>query len=247
MGDIELSEQVKGPWRHIQDWDVELLGEEILDPTAQERWALALAIAGGLPYMWRTLARPVSDILYGLMELKAGDRVLVIGEGVEPAGWHKDIAGIVGDPDLVDVVEIIREGREHVLKDLRGRNGIRGCWQWNYTKDLADEHYDVVGVLQSTQHCDDWKETGPELLRVMKPGRRIVFAEITWGPNFAMRANADLHLQQWHDKLNLPEGIPYYSGPDLMELFAAEALEDPQTIEWKGVEVLWGRKPGLRA
>lgn len=80
----------------------------------------------------------------------------------------------------------------------------------------------------------------------MKPGRRIVFAEITWGPNFSMRANADLHLQQWLDKLNLPEGIPYYSGQDLMDLFAADALVDPQTIEWKGVELLWGRKPGSR-
>jgi len=243
MGDIELSKQAKGPWRHIQDWDVELLGEEILDPREQERWGLAFAIAGGLPYMWRTAARPISDILYGLMELKAGDRVLIIGEGVEPAGWDRDIAEIVGDPALVDVVEIIRDGREHVLKNLVGRNGVRGCWQWNYTKGLPDERYDVVGVLQSTQHCDDWKETGPELLRVMKPGRRIVFAEITWGPNFATRANADLHIQQWHDKLNLPEGIPYYSGQDLMDLFAAEALEDAHTIEWKGVELLWGRKP----
>ena len=244
MGDIELPAETKAVWNHIQDWDVELFGEEVLDTASQDRWSLAMAIAGGLPYMWRDLARPICDIAYGLLELREGDRVLIIGECVGPARWAEDMAELVGPTGKVDVVEIIQEGRRHVLEGIRGRNGIRGCWQWTYTHGLPDEHYDVVAVMQSTQHCDDWSETGPELLRVMKPGRRIVFAEISFGgPRFAARVDADLHIRQWHDKIGLPEGIPYYTGEDLLEIFGAESLDAPQTLEWKGMEMMWGRKP----
>lgn len=244
MGDIELPEATKGPWRHIQDWDVDLMGKEILDPSERDRWVLAMAIAGGLPYMWRELARPICDVMYGLLELRPGDRVLIIGEAVEAAGWADDISAIVGTSGVVDVVEIIRDGREKMLDGTLGRNGIRGCWQWNYTKELPDEHYDIVAVLQSTQHCDDWTETGPELLRVMKPGRRILLAEISFGgATFDARINADLHVRQWHDKLGLPDDIPFYSGEELLGMFGSDCLDDPQTMEWKGLEMMWGRKP----
>jgi SAM-dependent methyltransferase len=176
--------------------------------------------------------------------VRPGDRVLVVGEGVGPAGWAEHLERAVGADGLVDVVEIIHEGRRHVLEGIRGRNGVRGCWRWEYTQHLPDGYYDVVAVLQSTQHCDDWGETGPELLRVMQPGRRIVFAEISFGgPTFASRINADLHVRQWHDKLGLPEGIPFYSADDLMELFGRAHLEEPQVFEWKGIEMLWGRRP----
>lgn len=234
------------PWEHIQDWDVELLGTDIEDPVKRKPWELATRLAGGLPYIWKELARPVSQILYGLLELRPGDRVLLIGEGIESSGWREDIRELIGPNGVLDEVEIIRDGRKAVHSRLPGRNGQTGCWRWGYANDLPDEHYDVVACLQATQHCDDWAETAEGLLRVMKPGRRIVLAEaILAGPTFFSRVNADVHLRQWVDKLYEQvrlSDIPYWAPEEILAAFG-DKVTDPQLFEWKGIEMFWGRKP----
>ncbi len=235
------------PWAYVQDWDVEMFGEDIRDADARRRWERAFTIAGGLPYMWQTIARPVTDVIYGLMEVQRGDRVFVIGEGVEPAGWGDGLRGMVGPSGAVEIVEIIRDGRNAVMQKKRGRNGRLGCWQWTYTHGIADASFDCVGILQSTQHCDDWGETMPELLRIMKPGRRVVFAEaVLGGPSFMARINADVHIRQWYEKLfdrrmDYSE-VSQYSGDDLMRLCGG-LLASPRALEWHGIEMFWGRKP----
>lgn len=234
------------PWEHIQPWDLELLGDQVLDPQQRRIWELATRLAGGLPYIWNELARPVSQIIYGLLELRPGDRVLLIGEGIEPSGWREDILTIIGETGVLDEVEIIRDGRKAVHSRLPGRNGQTGCWRWAYADDLPDESYDCVAVLQATQHADDWAETANDLLRVMRPGRRIVLAEaILSGPTFFSRVDADVHLRQWVDKLYEQvrlSDIPYWSPAQILDAFTGK-VDDPQLFEWKGIEMFWGRKP----
>lgn len=234
------------PWDYVQDWDVELLGEAVRDPQQRRIWELAVRLAGGLPYIWQELARPITEICYGLLEVRKGDKILLIGEGVEPAGWDRELRELVGPEGRVDVVEIIRDGRKAVHSKKRGRSGMTGCWRWDYADDLDAESYDSVAILQSTQHADDWEETAGDLLRVLKPGRRIVLAEaVLNGPNFHNRVNSDVHFRQWFDKLYeqiLPTDIPYYSGEEIREAFG-DRVENPQIMEWKGIELFWARKP----
>ena len=235
------------PWDLIQDWDVEYFGSQILEPAQREAWETVFAIAGGLPYIWQVLARPISHLVYGLLEVGPGDNVLIIGEGVGPAKWADDLRALTGPTGTIDSVEIIREGRNAVMGKKRGRNGKLGCWQWTYTQTTAANHYDAIAILQSTQHCDDWRETGADLIRTLKPGRRIVFAEaVLGGALFQQRINADVHIRQWYDKM-FPKRLAFdqvsaYSGQDLMAM-CGEMLTDPETMEWRGVEMFWGRKP----
>ena len=178
--------------------------------------------------------------------INRGDRVLIIGEGIAPAGWDEDMAGLVGPEGEVRTVEIILEGRRRTMEKQRGRKGVAGTWQWTYTFDDAPDTYDAVAILQSTQHCDDWEETSTELIRVLKPGRRIVLAEaVLVGSTIRHRMESDVHLRQWYEKALGFVGIdtiPYTSGEELRAAFEGK-LTSPQVMEWHGIEMFWGRKP----
>ena len=244
-----MSEQQwnRGPWGYVQPWDVKELGPTILEVEEQKRWS-RVVLFGGLPYIWRELGGPMNTIVYSLMEVRHGDKVLVIGESLGPCGWVDDLRLLVGPKGEVRAIELLEEARAAYDARKIGRNGKMACWQWNYTRDIPDASYDVVAVMQAVQHCDDWRETGSELLRILKPGRRLMLAEAyIFGGPFWSRVNSDLHLQYWVHKLthHFPfdyRKTPYYSPEELHQAFEG-LLERPENIEWKGIELLWGRKP----
>jgi hypothetical protein len=237
----------RGPWGYTQPWDLTALGPTITDVEEQKRWTRVI-LFGGLPYIWRELAAPLNAIVYSLLEVRPGDRVLVIGESVEPCGWADDLRRLVGPSGEVRVIEILEEARAAYDARKVGRNGKMACWQWKYTRDIPDASYDVVTVLQAVQHTDDWRETGLELTRILKPGRRLLLGEANiFGAPFWSRMEADLHLVYWVDKLTYffpfdPRLTPYYSPAELHAAFQG-VLEQPENIEWKGLELFWGRKP----
>lgn len=247
-GFLDETRGAGNPWELAQEWDVAATGPTLLDAGERERWAGAFRRAGGLPYIWRHLAAQISELVYALLELQPGNRVLVIGEAVEPCGWKQDIEAIVGETGCVDTIEIILQGRESIRRGDRGRNGAVGCWGWDYTRETPAETYDGIAIMQSAQHCDDWTEAGTELLRVLKPGRRLVSAEaLMQGPTFFSHIDSDVHIQQWYDKmaaaLPFPSSqISYYTAEDLKTIFTG-MVERPQAMEWRGIELFWGRKP----
>jgi SAM-dependent methyltransferase len=234
------------PWDLLQPLDEQRFGKVVFDRKEQERWSKAIFV-GGLPYMYRK-AYLVLDMIYGLLELKEGDKVFLIGEALESCGFVDDLKARVGASGTVTALDIQEDCREAFFSNKRGVGGQRGTFRYNYTSHIPDEAYDVVINLQAIQHADEWRETGKEFLRIMKPGRRLVMAEIHLGaPQQDWKIRQDLHIEHLIDKImsricgSILE-FPYYSMPELHEAFAG-LLEDADDFEWRGLEVFWGRKP----
>jgi SAM-dependent methyltransferase len=234
------------PWDLLQPFDEQRFGKEVFDRKEQERWCRAIFV-GGLPYMYRK-AYLVLDMIYGLLELKEGDKVFLIGESLESCGFVEDLKARVGASGTVDALDIQEDCRDAFFNDRRGRGGQRGTFRYDYTSHIADEAYDVVVNMQAIQHADDWRETGQEFLRIMKPGRRLVMAEIHLGaPTQEWKIKQDLHIEHLIDKImsrmaGSIRAFPYYSMQELHQAFAG-LLEDADDFEWRGLEVFWGRKP----
>jgi hypothetical protein len=237
----------KSPWDWMGAEERRLLGDVVAQPEEQARWCKAM-VFGTLPYMWRDKASVVRELAYDKMELGAGSRVLLIGECLRVCGFVDDIRERIGPSGEIHEVDITNEARSAYLAGRRGRGGQLATWQWRYTQELPTRHFDSVAVLQATQHTDDWRETGQDLLRVLKPGRPIVVAEITLSPKLKMKAELDIHIEAWIEKIFSRIGwsfdqTPYYILPDL--LCAFQGLVDmPETFEWRGIELFWARNKG---
>jgi ubiquinone/menaquinone biosynthesis C-methylase UbiE len=233
------------PWSLIQPRDIRRMGEVITNTAEQERWCRAVMLAGALPFMWRHKAAVMREFMYDQLQLRKGDKALIIGEVVEGSGFSDDIRQRVGAEGEVRVIDITDQARDAYFNKLRGSGGQLATWRFDYTSGMPDQNFDCVAVLQAVQHTDDWRETGKELLRVMKKGRRILLAEITF-KNINEYAALDLHLEYWLEKMFARIGIPryefpYYSPEDLVQAFSG-LVTDPKVFAWRGLEMFWATK-----
>jgi ubiquinone/menaquinone biosynthesis C-methylase UbiE len=236
----------KDPWIYMGPAEAKILGDVIYDKAEQARWCRAM-LFGTLPYMWRDKATVVREMMFDKLALKSGDKVLLIGECVAECGFDDTIRSKIGPEGELVVVDITEKARGAYVTGIRGRKGELATWEWDYTKDYADGYFDCVAVIQAVQHTDDWTETATELLRVMESGRRLVLAEITFGPNMINAASLDIHIESWVEKIfsRMGWGIeqyPYYS-PEALHTAIDPLVQDPEHFCWKGVELYWGSKP----
>jgi ubiquinone/menaquinone biosynthesis C-methylase UbiE len=233
-------EGAPGLWDAMVAEDAEYFGEDILDPEARKRWCGAV-LFGGLPYLWNNSALVPRKLAVDHLDLSPGDRVLIVGEAVADIGFDSELEELVGADGTVDVIDM----RAEVL-ELFGA-GKEPKWEWQFTRDTADEHYDAIFVGQGVAHAGDWRREGAELLRVLKSGRPLVLAEISFADNFYARVAADVHLEYWVRKLMEGvahdfRGLPYWNLETVAESLA-DQLDGLETFEWRGVDLLWGRKP----
>jgi len=242
----KAAEKKDTPWELMQQFDADRFGADIFDPKEQSRWCRAIMI-GGLPYMWR-IARPVLDQIYQIAEIRPGDKVLLFGEALESCGFIEDVKSIVGPEGEVTPLDFQQHARDQSIGGVRGKKGIIGTFPYNnFVEHFPDEAFDMVLNLQGIEHAEDWTDAGRELLRIMKPGRRLVMAEIYMvTKELPWKIKADLHIQHLIDKIfagmnRTLEGRPYYSREDLMAAFEG-MLADMDHFEWRGLEVFWGRK-----
>jgi SAM-dependent methyltransferase len=233
------------PWSAMQPEEALRFGEEIFDPAVRARWCAAVLV-GGLPYLWTHKARIPRKIALDQLELRPGDRVYINGEALEAIGIPDDVRERVGPTGEVVVDDFMER-----VRDLNFR-GEAPRWQWDYTHGYSDGYFDSVLVFQGVAHAGDWAREGAELLRVLKSGRQLVLAEIGFGTSFNERVAADVHIEYYLEKLfdglggpfHLPEVGPL-QGWEISEVRdqLAPMIDDLDVFRWRGVDLLWGRKP----
>lgn len=229
------------PWSAMDPAEKDRFGEDIFDAPTRARWCGAVAL-GGLPFMWKHKARVPRKLVLDQLELRPGDRVYVIGEHLELMGIPDELRARVGAGG-----EVVVEDFKEKVRDMFFRNEDPK-WEWDYTHDFPDEHFDCVLVMQGVAHAGDWAREGAELLRIMKPGRQAVLAEIAFGTSFYERVAADLHIEYIFEKLSEGMGRPFWDhlpGWEIGEVQAqlAPLMDDIEVFRWRGVDLLWGRKP----
>ena len=240
---IASSDDIVGVWDAMVPADADRFGRDILDAETRWRWCSALLV-GGLPYLWQQVAYIPRDLALDRLELFPGDRVLIFGEAVTDIGFDRLIRDRVGSTGTVEVIDI----RHRVLDTMRA--GKPPQWQWTETSGVPNESFDCVLVGQAVAHAADWAREGAELLRIMKPGRRLVLAEIAFSDTFYARTHADVHLEYWLRKMlegmgQSLDSLVRWNQPELTAALGSQ-LEGMETFEWRGVELLWGRKPVSR-
>ena len=227
-------------WGAMTAGDVQRFGADILDPEKRKRWCSAILL-GGLPYLWNHIAVDVRAKALAALDLKLGNRVLLIGEENEGIGFDREILEAIGkDGDLMPI-----DLREQVLAKVFA--GERAQWRYDFTSGIADDFFDSILVGQGVAHAEDWGREGTELIRVLKPGGTLVMAEITFGPTFIRRLQTDMHLTYWVTKIMEGIGLrledfPSHDLPDIERALRGK-LRDLHVEEWRGCELLWGKKP----
>ncbi len=229
-------------WEAMQPYETERFGAVIADPVERKRWAGAFML-GGLPYMWRTLAPVPRRLFLDRLELREGDRVLLVGEALDGIGIGGEIRERIGDRGEIVIVDFIEKVRDIAME------GRRPQWEWDYTREYPDEHFDAIAIFQGVAHSEDWRVTARELVRTLRPGRMIALGEIIFGPPLARVIRQDVHVTYLFTKIwealtpgQAFEDQVYWSPEELHAAFDG-LVTDAESFVWRGVELFWGRRP----
>jgi SAM-dependent methyltransferase len=169
---------------------------------------------------------------YALLQLRSGDRVLDVGCG--PATDTIALARLVGpggevhgaDHDPAMVEQANRRAREAgVGERVSHRQADAGALPW------PDGYFDATRSERLLQHLLEPERAFAEMVRVTKPGGRIVVLDGDWA-SFSVdsdEAEIERRLARFHAEhmINNP-----YSGRTLRRLFGSHGLRDVTTEIW---------------
>lgn len=117
---------------------------------------------------------------FDALDITEGDYILDVGCGrgndaramAEQVGRSGKVIGIDIDPGLIDDVVKLTQGLKLPLEFREGNV---------YSLDFKDNTFDACRTDRTLQHLENPQKALTEMVRVLKPGGRIVVSEPDWG------------------------------------------------------------------
>ncbi len=130
-------------------------------------------MSGGIHRVWKRFAIEVSAA-------RPGQRVLDIAGGTgDLATKFSDIVGDEGEVVLADINEsMLRVGRDKLIN--KGYHGNLEYVQANAESlPFPDDHFDIISIAFGLRNVTDKEQALAEMLRVLKPGGRLLVLEFS--------------------------------------------------------------------
>ena len=134
-------------------------------------------MSAGIHRVWKRFTIEVSAA-------RAGQRVLDIAGGTgDLATKFSDIVGETGEVVLADINEsMLRVGRDKLIN--KGYTGNIEYVQANAEHlPFPDDHFDIVSIAFGLRNVTDKDQALADMLRVLKPGGRLLVLEFSKPPN----------------------------------------------------------------
>ncbi|MGH2978950.1 MAG: class I SAM-dependent methyltransferase, partial [Solirubrobacterales bacterium] len=120
--------------------------------------------------------------LIGILEPRAGERVLEIGPGT---GYYTFEMAERLDGGQVDVFDIQQEMLDHVMREAnrRGATNVSPALGDAQSLPYADDSFDAVVLITVLGEIPDQDRALREIARVLRPGGRLVVGELFGDPH----------------------------------------------------------------
>ena len=185
----------------------------------------------------RPFFRGIRQKSYELLELRPGDRILDLGCGT--GDDTREIAAIVAEAGSAVGVDsstmMINEARARATRTSAANVEFHAC---DATKlDFDDDSFDGSRADRLLQHLIDPAAALREMVRVTRPGRRVVISDTDWGTRVTNHPDRELTRRihdHWCDTFRTG-----WMGRQLPGLFARSGLEGIRTSADVSVTVDW--------
>ncbi len=236
------------PWDFLVDQEIAAFGPEVKEIDLQKKWGRAIFFGSNLRWCWLN-AKSITDLMYGHLQAKPGDRALVVGEFLEEMGFLPELRKKVSETGEIvafDMMEKSRSGREPQWKTGSTASvPEKHRWDYPFADTYPDQYFDLDLVSSRGSPRHSWDKIAPRLLRALKPGGQILMAECRVPPpEFHLGIDVSGMLQCivdkifWGMEMTLEE-MPDYSTADLSRAFG-DRLTDIYSSRMERIPALLG-------
>jgi len=186
-------------------------------------------------------------LIYEKAGLKSGDRVLLLCEDNQACRFPYELRQLIGPNGELADVDFRAMAYQHFAWDI----------YTDLCRPYTDGHFDAV-VTVSWHHIDDLEREAKALVRVVRPGGRVVMVDHGPGHLYFEAMQHDVHLNRvlkllvtywgsiWKEDLN--EAYEYAKDLNLritaddVERAFRPHLKDMGRFETRGMALVWGVK-----